>query len=58
MEKSLLGAITNNITLAIRPEHISISFGASFPEDNLLKAEITKSITREQQLESNSMPTA
>jgi ABC-type Fe3+/spermidine/putrescine transport system ATPase subunit len=39
-EKSLLGAITNNVTLAIRPEHISISFGASFPEDNLLKAEI------------------
>lgn len=40
MEKSLLGAITNNVSLAIRPEHISISFGASFPEDNLLKAEI------------------
>lgn len=39
-EKSTLGAITNNVTLAIRPEHISISFGASFPEDNLLKAEI------------------
>ncbi len=30
-----------NVTLAIRPEHISISFGASFPEDNLLKAKIT-----------------
>lgn len=30
-----------NFTLAIRPENISISFGASFPEDNLLKAEIT-----------------
>lgn len=42
MDKSMLGAITNNITLAIRPEHISISFGASFPEDNLLKAEISK----------------
>lgn len=42
MDKSLLGAITNNITLAIRPEHISISFGASFPEDNLLKAEISE----------------
>ncbi|HEX8288241.1 MAG TPA: ABC transporter ATP-binding protein [Pyrinomonadaceae bacterium] len=28
------------VTLAIRPEHISISFGASFPEDNLLKAQI------------------
>ena len=30
-----------NFTLAIRPENISISFGASFPEDNLLRAEIT-----------------
>ncbi len=39
-EKSSLGAINQNITLAIRPEHISISFGASFPEDNLIKAEI------------------
>ncbi len=29
-----------NVFLAIRPEHISISFGASFPEDNLLKAQI------------------
>ena len=33
-----LGAITKNVSLAIRPENISISFGASFPEDNLLKA--------------------
>lgn len=40
IEKSSLGAINQNITLAIRPEHISISFGASFPEDNLIKAEI------------------
>lgn len=39
-EKSLLGAITAPVTLVIRPEHISISFGASFPEDNLLKAKI------------------
>ena len=39
-DKSSLGAINQNITLAIRPEHISISFGASFPEDNLIKAEI------------------
>jgi ABC-type Fe3+/spermidine/putrescine transport system ATPase subunit len=39
-EKAALGAITNNVSLAIRPEHISISFGASFPEDNLLKAQI------------------
>jgi len=41
VDKDTLGAINQNITLAIRPEHISISFGASFPEDNLLKAEIT-----------------
>ena len=41
VDKSNLGAINQNITLAIRPEHISISFGASFPEDNLLKAKIT-----------------
>ena len=36
--KHALGAINQNVTLAIRPEHISMSFGASFPEDNLLKA--------------------
>lgn len=36
-----LGAINQNVTLAIRPENISISFGASFPEDNLLKATVT-----------------
>lgn len=41
-EKRRLGAITSNVTLAIRPEHISISFGASFPEDNLLKAKIAE----------------
>ncbi|HBR58582.1 MAG TPA: hypothetical protein DEA22_14110, partial [Blastocatellia bacterium] len=35
-----LGAINKNVTLAIRPEHVSISFGASFPADNLLKARI------------------
>lgn len=39
-EKIRLGAINRNVFLAIRPEHISISFGASFPEDNLLKAKI------------------
>ena len=27
-------------TLAIRPENISLSFGASFPEDNLIKATV------------------
>jgi ABC-type sugar transport system ATPase subunit len=40
-ERASLGAINQNVTLGIRPEHISISFGASFPADNLLKAEIT-----------------
>ncbi len=44
IDKHLLGAINQNLTLAIRPEHISISFGASFPEDNLLKAQITNII--------------
>lgn len=39
--KESLGAINENVKLAIRPEYISISFGASFPEDNLMKAEIT-----------------
>jgi ABC-type Fe3+/spermidine/putrescine transport system ATPase subunit len=40
-EKNRLGAINHNVTLAIRPEQISISFGASFPEDNVLKAVVT-----------------
>ncbi len=40
-EKNRLGAINQNIMLAIRPEQISISFGASFPEDNLIKAIVT-----------------
>lgn len=35
------GAFDEDVTLAIRPKHISISFGASFPEDNLIKAKIT-----------------
>lgn len=37
-EKAALGPLNQTINLAIRPEHISISTGASFPEDNLLKA--------------------
>lgn len=41
-DKKTLGAINRNIFLAIRPEHISISFGASFPEDNLLKATVSE----------------
>ncbi len=46
VEKNALGAINQNVILAIRSEHISISFGASFPEDNLLKAKITNIIFR------------
>lgn len=40
-DKSRFAPINRNNCLTIRPEHISISFGASFPEDNLLKATIT-----------------
>ncbi|HMU33943.1 MAG TPA: ATP-binding cassette domain-containing protein [Pyrinomonadaceae bacterium] len=36
--KAALGPLNQTINLAIRPEHISITTGASFPEDNLLKA--------------------
>jgi len=39
-DKSRFAPINQNNILTIRPEHISISFGASFPEDNLLKAQI------------------
>ena len=35
-----LGAINSNAWLAIRPEQVVLSFGASFPEDNLLKGKI------------------
>lgn len=41
IEKNRLGPIDQNMTLAIRPEQISMSMGASFPEDNLLRAEVT-----------------
>lgn len=41
IERGALGALNQNVTLGIRPEQISISFGASFPEDNLLKATVT-----------------
>lgn len=40
VERNALGALNQNILLGIRPEQISISFGASFPEDNLLKATV------------------
>lgn len=39
-EKRELGAINQNVYLAIRPEQLSLSFGASFPEDNLIKARL------------------
>lgn len=38
--RSALGALDQSVDLMIRPEHVTISFGASFPEDNLLKATI------------------
>jgi len=41
IEQNAPPATNQKVILAIRPEHVSISFGASFPEDNLLKAEIT-----------------
>lgn len=40
--RSRLGPINQNITLAIRPEQVVMSLGASFPEDNLLKAVVTE----------------
>ena len=40
--KGRLGAINQNVTLAIRPEQVSMSVGTSFPEDNLLRARVTK----------------
>ena len=41
IDRGALGALNQNVTLGIRPENISISFGASFPADNLLKATVT-----------------
>lgn len=40
-DKSRFAPINKNNILAIRPENIVISTGASFPEDNLLRATIT-----------------
>jgi ABC-type sugar transport system ATPase subunit len=40
-EKSRLGSIHQNVILCIRPEQITMSMGASFPEDNLLRAVVT-----------------
>jgi ABC-type sugar transport system ATPase subunit len=41
VEKRALAPINKNVTLGIRPEYVSISFGASFPEDNILRATVT-----------------
>ena len=41
VKRSALSPLNQNLTLGVRPENISISFGASFPEDNLLKASVT-----------------
>jgi len=40
-EKGRLGSIHANVTLCIRPEQVMMSMGASFPEDNLLRAVVT-----------------
>jgi ABC-type Fe3+/spermidine/putrescine transport system ATPase subunit len=42
VQRRKLGAITQTVFLAIRPEHVCINFGASFPEDNLLRAKVTQ----------------
>lgn len=40
-EKRRLGAINQNVILATRPERVTMSMGASFPEDNLLRSVVT-----------------
>ncbi len=40
-EKAKLGAIDQDVTLAIRPEQVTMSLGSSFPEDNLLKGVVS-----------------
>ena len=42
IERSGLAPLNQNVTLALRPEHVSISFGASFPEDNIIRATVTR----------------
>ena len=39
--KNRLAPLHKDCTLSIRPEQVTISMGASFPEDNLLKAIVT-----------------
>ncbi len=40
-DKKQLAPINHTMTLAIRPEQVSMSMGASFPEDNLLRSVVT-----------------
>ena len=40
-EKRRLGSIHQNVKLCIRLEQVAMSMGASFPEDNLLRATVT-----------------
>ncbi len=42
VEKRKLGAITENLTLAIRPEQVSMTTVSSHAEDNLLRAVVTQ----------------
>ena len=42
VKKARLGSINQNVMLAIRPEQVALSVGASFPEDNLVKAIVAK----------------
>ena len=42
IEKRKLGAINENMTLAIRPEQVTMTKGTSRPEDNLLRGVVTK----------------
>ena len=41
-DKSRLAPINQNSVLAIRPEQVVMSMGNSFPEDNLLRAVVTR----------------
>ena len=41
-EKRSFGETDGVITLAIRPENLSLTFGAAFPEDNLIKGVISE----------------
>lgn len=41
VSRNKLGPINQNLLLGIRPEQIILSYGASFPEDNLLKGVIS-----------------